>query len=80
MEQVLVVLYYMLHKMKLTNISLGHIRSAFKDVGKPFPVDIKSTVADLFDTSKSFTTGVAAIHARLPIAGSVPARPDHDSA
>lgn len=49
MEQVLVLVYYMHHTLALSAIGLGHILSAFKDVGKPVPVDLRSTVRNMKD-------------------------------
>jgi hypothetical protein len=46
-EQVLVVVYYMQHTLTLPSIGLGHVLTAFKDVGKPVPVDLRSTIRNI---------------------------------
>jgi hypothetical protein len=47
MEQTLVVVYYMQHQMGMTAIGHGHVRTAFKDVNKPLPADLRSTVRNM---------------------------------
>lgn len=47
MEQVLVVTYYMQHSMGMSAIGLGPVRTALKDVSKPLPVDLRSTVRNM---------------------------------
>lgn len=47
MEQVLVVTYYMQHQMNMQAVGLGHIRTAMKDVNKPLPADLRSTVRNM---------------------------------
>jgi hypothetical protein len=49
MEQVLVLMYYMHHTLALPTIGLGHILTAFKEVVKPVPVDLRSTVRNMRD-------------------------------
>ena len=44
MENVLVVVYYMQVHMNMSAIGLGAVRTALKDVGKPLPADLRSTV------------------------------------
>ena len=40
-EAVLVFVYYMQHVMALSKIGPAHVMTAFKEVGKPTPVDLK---------------------------------------
>lgn len=47
MEQVLIMLYFMQHHMKVAKIGLGHIRTAFKEVNKPLPIDLRSTLRNM---------------------------------
>jgi len=47
MEEILVVTYYMQHTMGLSNIGLGHIRTALKDVGKGIPLDMSQTARNM---------------------------------
>jgi hypothetical protein len=47
MEQVLVLVYYMQHTIALPAIGPGHILTAFKDVGKPVPVDLRGTIRNM---------------------------------
>jgi hypothetical protein len=47
MEQVLVLVHYMQHTMALPAIGPGHILTAFKEVGKPVPVDLRGTVRNM---------------------------------
>ncbi|MBV7541033.1 hypothetical protein [Acidovorax sp. sic0104] len=44
MEQILVVVYYMQVNMSMPAIGLSAVRTALKDVGKPLPADLRSTV------------------------------------
>lgn len=47
MDQTVVVVYYMQHHMGMSAIGFGHIRTAFKDVNKPLPADLRSTVRNM---------------------------------
>lgn len=47
MEHVVVLVYYMQHTIKLPTIGPGHIRTAFKDINVPLPVDLRATIRNL---------------------------------
>jgi hypothetical protein len=46
-EVVIVVLHYMQHTMALTKIGPAHVMTAFKEVGKSIPVDLKQTIRNI---------------------------------
>jgi hypothetical protein len=47
MEQILVVLYFMQHKMRISKIGANHIITGLKDVGKSIPLDLKQTIRNM---------------------------------
>jgi hypothetical protein len=47
MEEILLVVYYMQHMMKVSKVGLGHIRTALGDVGKSIPLDLKQTIRNI---------------------------------
>jgi hypothetical protein len=49
MEQILVVVYYMQHKMHISKIGAGHVLTGLRDVGKSIPLDLKQTIRNLRD-------------------------------
>lgn len=49
MELALVAVYYMQHKMNLAKIGPNHLMTAFKEVGKPIPVDLKQTIRNVMN-------------------------------
>ncbi|KPF58479.1 hypothetical protein D621_05610 [beta proteobacterium AAP51] len=55
-DQTIVVMYYMQHMMSMTGMGYGHIRTAFRDVSKPLPADLRSTVRHL-KSRKAYVTG-----------------------
>lgn len=68
MENVLVVLYYLQHKMGVSKIGPGHILTALRDVGKSIPADLRQTIYNMrnrkawvkytdFDDIKTATAG-----------------------
>jgi hypothetical protein len=46
-ESVLVLLHYMQHSMGLSKIGPAHVMTAFKEVGKPIPADLKQTIRNI---------------------------------
>lgn len=46
-EAVLVAVYYMQHKMGLTNIGPAHVLTALKEAGKSIPVDLRQTIRNV---------------------------------
>lgn len=49
-ELVLLTLYFMQHKMKLSKIGPNHVMSAFKEVGKPIPADLRQTIRNTMNS------------------------------
>jgi hypothetical protein len=47
MEQALVLVHYMQHTLALPAVGPSHILTAFKDVGKPVPVDLRGTIRNM---------------------------------
>jgi hypothetical protein len=43
-ERVVVIVFFMNHMMGLAQVGLGHILTAFNDIGEPVPSDLRSTV------------------------------------
>ncbi len=48
-DVVLLALYYMQHVMKLQKIGPNHLMTAFKEVGKPIPLDLKQTIRNVMN-------------------------------
>ncbi|MBS0538563.1 MAG: hypothetical protein JSR47_07400 [Proteobacteria bacterium] len=46
-ETVLVAFYYMQQIMRLANLGPNHVMTAFKEVGKAIPVDLKQTIRNI---------------------------------
>lgn len=46
-ETVIVTLHYLQHAMDLTKIGPGHVMTAFKEIGKAIPVDLKQTIRNI---------------------------------
>jgi hypothetical protein len=49
MENILVVLFYMQHTIRVSKIGLGHIRTALADVKKSIPLDLRQTIRNMRD-------------------------------
>lgn len=47
LETVIVALHYMQHTMALTKIGPAHVMTAFKEIGKAIPVDLKQTIRNI---------------------------------
>lgn len=47
LETVLATIYYMQHDMALAKIGPPHVMTAFKEVGKAIPVDLKQTIRNV---------------------------------
>jgi hypothetical protein len=52
-ENVVAMIHYMQHTMGLSKIGPPHVMTAFKEVGKPIPVDLKATIRNI-KKSKAF--------------------------
>jgi hypothetical protein len=50
LEAALVAVYYMQHFMKVAKIGPSHVMTAFKEVGKAIPVDLKQTIRNIKKT------------------------------
>ena len=49
LEATLALVYYMQHVMELAKIGPAHVMTAFKEVGKPFPADIRQTIRNVMN-------------------------------
>lgn len=47
LETALAAVYYLQHEMGITKISVSHVLTAFKEVGKAIPVDLRQTVRNI---------------------------------
>lgn len=48
-ETVLAGVYYMQHMMELPKIGPSHVMTAYKELGKPIPADLKQTIRNLMN-------------------------------
>jgi hypothetical protein len=49
LEVTLATVHYMQHVMELSKIGPAHVMTAFKEVGKPFPADIRQTIRNVMN-------------------------------
>lgn len=47
LETVIVTLHYMQHTMALTKMGPAHVMTAFKEIGKAIPIDLKQTIRNI---------------------------------
>jgi len=47
LETVVAIIYYMRNFMDLDKISPSHVMTAFKEIGKPIPVDLRQTIRNV---------------------------------
>lgn len=47
MEHIVVLVYYLERIMGISSIGPGHVRTAFKDINVPLPIDLKGTIRNL---------------------------------